>query len=438
MKINITLFILLIVSLKLPAQQADTLTTERFSIHAQTTVINQSKTAFNAKYTGANSLLPTAENQTSITSTLFLGVKLWTGATAYINPELAGGSGLSASYGVADATNGETFRVADAAPAIYLARLYFNQLIPLSKDYIYQDQDMNQISGFVPSRYISITIGKIGISDFFDKNKFSHDPRTQFMAWSLMSNGAWDYPANTRGYTPSLVLAYSTPKAELRYGFSLVPTAANGSVMNWNIRQAGSHTFEFTKRYKIAGQEGTFRMLGFLTIANMGNYAQSLASNPENPVIQSVEKIGNIKYGFGVNAEQDISTDLGCFFRASWNDGKNETWAFTEIDRSISAGLSLSGKRWKRNNDVLGLAYVLSGISEPHRDYLAAGGKGFMLGDGNLNYGLEQLTELYYSLELLKNKIYLTGAYQLLLNPGYNKDRSGPVNVFSARLHFEI
>jgi len=438
MKINFTLVVLLIFAVKSFAQQADTLKTERFSVHAQTTVVNQNKPAFDAKYTGDNSLLPGKESQTSLTSTLYLGERLWKGASAYINPEIAGGSGLSASLGVADATNGETFRVADPAPVIYVARVYFNQMFPLTKETIPQTGDANQIQGYLPAKYLSLTVGKVSVSDFFDKNKFSHDPRNQFMAWSLMNNGAWDYPANTRGYTPSFVVEYVTPDNELRYGFSLIPTTANGAIMDWAISKAGSHTLEFTHRYKIAGQEGAVRLLGFFTTGKMGSYSQSIALNPVNPLVQKVEKYGNTKYGFALNAEQNITNDLGCFLRASWNDGKNETWAFTEIDRTVSAGLSMTGERWKRKNDNVGLAYVVSGISQAHQDYLRAGGKGFMLGDGNLNYGLEHLTELYYSFELLENKIYLTGTYQLLINPGYNKDRQGPVNVFSARLHFKI
>ena len=438
MKFKFTLVILLIITLKLPAQNADSLKTETFSIHAQTTIINQNKTAFSAKYSGDNSLTTQAESQTSITSTLFLGARLWKGAGVFVNPELGGGAGLSSTLGIAAAPNGETYRIGNPAPQIDIARLYFSQIFPFTKQTSYQASDFNQIGSFIPTSYLSVTVGKISISDYFDKNKFSHDPRTQFMCWGLMSNGAWDYPANTRGYTPSVVLEYITPSDELRYAFSLVPTVANGSVMNWDISKTGSNTLEYTRHYKIANQEGSVRLLGFFTLAHMGNYLQSLALNPINPLIQSVEKYGNTKYGFGINAEQNITTDLGCFFRASWNDGNNETWAFTEIDQSMSAGISMTGERWKRKNDNIGVALVVSGISKPHQDYLRAGGKGFILGDGNLNYAPEQLTEIYYSFELIPNSLYLSGTYQLVVNPAYNKDRSGPVNIFSARLHLRI
>ncbi len=422
--------------LKVNGQQMDTLKYERFSIHAQTTVITQFKPAFNAKYTGQNSLVPQEEIKRSITSTLFLGAKLWQGASIYINPEIGGGSGLSASLGVGASTNGETYRIGNSAPAFELARFFFRQIIPLNKDLSYQESDINKLGGKKPTNFFSFTIGKICVSDYFDSNRYSHDPRTQFMSWALMSNGAWDFPANTKGYTPSLVLEYVTPKHELRYGFSLVPTKPNGMIMNWNINKAGSHTLEYTYIYTIAGKKGAMHLLSFFTSANMGNYNQSLALNPTAPELPSTEKYGHTKYGFGVNCEQEINNELGMFFRSSWNDGRNETWIFTEIDRSLSFGISSNGNKWNRQYDNVGLAYVVSGLSTPHRKYLQAGGMGFELGDGNLNYAFEQLAEIYYSMELTKY-LFISGTYQFILNPAYNKDR-GPVNVFSVRVHVII
>jgi high affinity Mn2+ porin len=421
---------------KIYGQQADTTKQEQFSFHAQTTVINQYKPAFYAKYSGQNSLIPREENKLSLTSTLFCGAKLWQGASVFINPEIAGGSGLSGSLGVAASTNGETYRIGDPAPQFELARFFFCQVFSLSKENEYEEGDINKLGGRIPSSFFSFTIGKICVSDYFDRNTFSHDPRTQFMSWALMSNGAWDFPANTKGYTPSILLEFVTPKFELRYGFSLVPKSANGMVMNWDIQQAGSHTLEYTQNYTLNGNKGSLRLLTFFTTANMGNYNKSLALDPLAPDITATRKNGNTKYGFGINAEQFINKDLGVFFRTSWNDGNNETWVFTEIDRSASVGISSGGSRWGRQNDNLGLAFVTSGLSPQHRAYLKAGGKGFVLGDGNLNYSWEHLAELYYTLEFTRN-IFISGAYQFLVNPGYNKDR-GPVNVFSIRVHSEI
>ncbi len=430
--------LLIILSLSLSAQQKDTIKEERFSIHAQTTIIYQYKLPFNAPYSGEHSLSTTNENQTSITSTLFAGARLWKGAGIFVNPELAGGSGLSQALGIAAETNGESFRIGDPAPAIYLARLYYRQLFSLTKERLYQSADANQLAQYIPQKYLALTLGKIGISDYFDDNKYSHDPRTQFMSWGLMSNGAWDYPANTRGYTPSFIIEYITPYREIRLGASLVPLVANGSDMNWNINKAGAYTIEYTHRYKLANRDGTFRILSFYNTANMGIYRKSISIDPTNPIIENTRTFGNHKYGFAVNMEQEISNDLGCFVKASWNDGNNETWMFTEIDHSLSAGISITGQRWKRANDNFGLADVVSGLSKPHREYLKAGGNGFMLGDGNLSYSVEELAEVYYAADIYKGHIFLTGAYQFLLNPGYNKDREGPVNVFSVRLHTNI
>lgn len=441
MKINhekkyIAFLLFSIILSKVYGQEADSTKEELFSIHAQTTVITQYKPSFPAKYTGANSLIPQAETQRSVTSTLFLGTRLWQGASFFINPEIAGGSGLSGSMGVGASTNGETYRVGDPAPQFELARLFLRQSIPLNNHQKYQESDFNEFGGKFPTNYLSFTIGKISLPDYFDLNKYSHDPRTQFMSWALMDNGAWDFAANTKGYTPSIIFEFVSPADELSYGFSLVATTANGMIMNWKIDKAGSHTLEYTHNYFLGGKNGKIRLLSYFTKANMGNYEQSIALNPTLPDITATRKNGNTKFGFSINAEQSLTKNMGAFLRAGWNDGKNETWAFTEIDRTLSAGISTDGRKWNRKDDTAGLAYVISGLSTPHRNYLKAGGRGFELGDGKLNYGLEQLAEFYYSFEL-KEELYLSGAYQFIVNPGYNKDR-GPVNVFSVRVRIEI
>ncbi len=423
------------------AQQADSLrkaNTEWFSIHMQATVINQFKPAFKVSYSGDNSLSPQKESQTSITSTLFLGARLWKGASIYFNPEIAGGSGLSQALGIGDATNGETFRVGSSSPKVYIARVFMRQIFALRSAKIYQETDQNQLAGYIPEKYLALTVGKVGIADYFDDNSYSHDARTQFMCWGLMDNGAWDYPANTRGYTPSAILEYITPKHELRYSVSLLPKVANGPTMDWNLGRSSAHNLEYTHRHNIGDHKGAVRLLAFYNTTNMGNYRQSIAFSPINPDLSSSQKYGNYKYGFTINAEQEINSHFGAFGRASWNDGNTEIWAFTQIDNSVSGGFLLDGSYWKRPNDHIGLAYVTSGLSKPHQDYLNAGGKDFMLGDGKLNYSREHLIETYYSFELKKDQLYLTCAYQFLMNPGYNKDRQGPVNVFSIRVHMNI
>lgn len=376
------------------------------------------------------------ETATSITSTLFAGARLWKGAEAYFNPELSGGAGFSKTLGVAGFPNGETFRVGSAEPKIYLARLYLTQNFEWGSDKDTLTDDANQLAGLKSKRYFSITAGKFGMADFFDGNTFSHDPRTQFMNWSLMSNGAWDYPANTRGYVLGLYTELGMPDWSLRFAFTTTTTTANGSVWDARVGKANTQTLEYEKRYALNGQKGALRLLGFRNNGKMGRYRDALAfSNP--PVVDTVQAYGHHKYGFGINAEQFLTKDFGLFARASWNDGSTETWAFTEIDRSISIGGVLKGSSWRRDDDEIGIALVDNGISRDHRDYLAAGGYGFIIGDGKLNYGTELIAELYYKLNAYQHKFYISPDYQFVMNPAYNKDR-GPVNVFAIRAHAEF
>jgi len=432
----IVLAMLILFVLKVNGQNSDSTKDDRFTIHAQTTVITQWKPAFKAKYSDANSLISHSETQRSSTATLYLGTRLWKGASVYLNPEVAGGSGLSGSLGVGASSNGETYRIDNGSPKFELARLFITQIIPLTKETQYQESDLNKLGGKIPTSYLALTVGKICVTDFFDLNKYSHDPRTQFMSWALMNNGSWDFPANTSGYTPSIVLEYITPENEWRAAFSLEPKVANTMAMNWNVSRTGAYMLEYTHNYTLNNKKGALRLVSYYNLAHMGNYNQSILLNPNAPNILSTEAYGHSKYGFGINCEQEITKEMGLFLRAGWNDGNNETWAYTEIDRTVSLGISSNGKNWKRPNDNVGLAYIVSGLSVPHRNYLRAGGLGFELGDGTLNYSPEQLTELYYSMELIKN-LYLSGTYQFTLNPGYNKDR-GPVNVFSLRVHMAI
>ena len=418
-------------------QYSDTVKEQLYNVHGQATVITQFQTNFSAKYSGVNSLNDNAQNATSCGATLFMTGRLWKNASLIFDPEIMGGGGLSDATGIAELTNGETFRVGAPSPKVYIARLALTQIIPLTKERVWQDEDANQLRVKIPTRYLSITAGKVNVGDYFDDNAYAHDPRTQFMNWNLMDAGAWDYPANTRGYTPSVILQYISKNDALRYGFSLIAVTANGSIMNWNIGKAHSQTIEYDHNYQIGKKAGTVRLLAFLTNGDMGNYTEAMQQLPDTPNIILTRKYGRIKYGFAINAEQSLTNDLGVFLRGSWNDGKTETWAFTEIDHTLSLGGQLIGNSWHRPNDKVGFAYAIAGISKQHRKYLQAGGSGFILGDGNLNYGAENMLEAYYNAQITKN-IFISGDYQFILNPGYNQDRKGPVHVFSVRVHFDI
>ncbi|MBS1617876.1 MAG: carbohydrate porin [Bacteroidetes bacterium] len=414
----------------------DTIRQQRWNIHFQSTVIGQWHPAFADPYSGQNSLRSHEGAKVSITTTLFAGVRLWKGAEFYFNPEISGGEGLSQALGVAGALNGETFRVGSATPKVYVARLFLRQYIALSKEYEWVDNDFNQLHVKRPVSYLSFLVGRINIADYFDNNSVAHDARRQFLNWSLMGAGAWDYPANTRGYTYGFVAEWKHKQWGLRYSFATLPKSANASNMNYDPRLALAHVLEAEGGWKLKnGLTGTVRLLGFLNVANMGSYR--LATLMDTPDITATRKYSRSKAGFGINAEQQVTPEATVFARYSWNDGQNETWVFTEIDNSFSAGAMTSGKYWKRPLDNIGLSVVTNGISKAHRDYLAKGGYGFIIGDGRLNYAQEFITELYYSFAVYKDYIFITPDYQFVLNPGYNKDR-GPVNAFAVRLHAEF
>ena len=412
----------------------DTVKQERFSFHFQETTITQYKPSFYAPYSGMNSLSPEQETQSSITSTLFGSARLWQGAEAGFDPELSGGSGLSKTEGIAAFPNGETFRVGSTAPAIYIARLYFRQRFEWGKDKDTLQDDVNQLAGLKSKRYFMFQVGKWGMADFFDNNEFSHDPREQFMNWALMDNGAWDYPANTRGYVLGAYAELGQPAWTLRFAFTMVTTQPNGAVWDQNIGRANTQTLEYERRYSVNGQKGAVRVLIFDNGGKPGNYNQAIAQNPTAPNVDSTEAYGRRKYGFGISADQYLNKYFGVFARLGYNDGHTQTWYFTEIDRSLSFGGTLKGGLWKRDDDELGVAFIGSGLSAEHRDYLADGGYGFLIGDGKLNYSPEMVAELYYKINAYKKMFWLSPDYQFILNPAYNADR-GPVNVFSIRLH---
>jgi high affinity Mn2+ porin len=411
--------------------------TLRYNFHFQLTTVTQQKYGFKVPYTGNNSLTGKRETQSTLTSTLFFGAKLWHYAAVYLNPEVAGGSGISSAHGIADFTNGEAFRVGDPAPTIYAARIYFRQYISLGNEDVTIAEGANQVYTRRPKTYLSFVAGKFSIADFFDNNAYSHDPRSQFFNWGLMSNGAWDYPANVRGYTWGGVIEYGSEKFKLRAASVMVPLEANGNVMDKKFANANSNVIEAELPFHLGDHGGILRLLSFYTQAHMGNYNLSVAENPGSPDITATRKYSRNKFGWGVNIEQSLSDNAGLFFRASWNDGKNETWAFTEIDRSISGGILTNGARWRRPGDQLGFGTVISGLSPDHRNYLAAGGYGFIIGDGALNYGHEWVTEIFYRLNPLHKNFFITPNYQFVVNPGYNKAR-GPAHVAAVRIHVEF
>jgi len=430
---------LLLFFLPVKAQQNNALLKDSgWTYHFQLTGIIQGRPSINAPYSGQNSLQTGSEKAFSVTSTLFAGRKLWKGASLYFNPEMAGGRGISSTLGIAGFPNGETFRIGDAEPVVYIARIFFRQYISLDKGHLISlADDMNQVNEKVSVSRICFTLGKFGIADFFDDNNVSHDPRNDFMNWGLMNNGAYDYAANTRGYTYGFVAEYIKPRWTLRFGTALMPTYANGPKLDFHYFKTNSETIELEKRYTLHQHKGTVRLLGYYNVSKAPRYEDVIAAKM-NGTDTSLDVIigkeyGGKKIGFGINAEQELCDAVSAFLRLGWNDGKTATWAFAEIDNSVSAGIRIYGKEWKRVEDNIGVAILSNGISSGHRNFLNAGGYGFMIGDGKLpNYSREDIAEIFYQSKIFSN-LWATIDYQFAGHPAYNRDR-GPVHVFAARI----
>ncbi|MFY9551467.1 MAG: carbohydrate porin [Thermoanaerobaculia bacterium] len=409
----------------------------RTDLHFQLTTVTQAHPSFDAPYSGQNSLSPDPEHETTITATLFLGARLWKGAEIYVNPELSGGSGLSHTFGIAGFPNGEAFRVGDAEPRIYLGRLMLRQTVAIGPETEPVEEGANQLGGRRPVRRWTLTVGKFGMGDFFDGNAYSHDPRTQFLNWADWTAGAWDYAADTRGYTWGFVIERDDVAWAARFAATAQPKVANGLRFDTDLLHAYALSGEFERRYEVGGKKGAARLILFYNRANMGNYREAIAqAGGLPPDVTATRRVGRSKWGFVVNLEQAVGNAWGLFLRGSWSDGANEAWAYAEIERSLTVGGRWKGPLRSRPDDEAGVAFILDGLSNDHRDYLTAGGYGFMIGDGRLSYGLETIADLYYQAALVKY-VWLAAGYQFIARPAYNRDR-GPVHVFGARLHVEF
>ena len=414
------------------------------TFHFQATVLHQKHLAFKAAFNGVfganggSTLDNKFEQATSLTSTIFFGTRLWTNASAYFNPEISGGRGFSAVTGIAGFPNGETYKVGNVAPIPFVGRAYFQQILSLSDESVYQEDDVNQLAGYVPVKRLTFRAGKFSLLDIFDDNVVSHDPRSDFMNWALMGMGAWDYPADTRGYTLGVSGAYTSPKWSLIFAASTMPTTGNGPHQDLNVLKAHSFTFQVERKFEIVDKPGKIKVIFYDSKYNGPYYADLIRSITLHDTLAVNKGTGyrGIKWGGGVNLEQVLTNDLTLGARASWSDGHAVTWAFTPIDRSYSLGLKLTGRTWGRPQDVAGLSGLLNGLATIHKSYLAAGGLDYLIGDGKLpKYSMEKIIEVFYAARF-KKVLFLTPDYQFVNSPAYNPLR-GPVHVFSFRFHFE-
>ena len=415
-------------------------TDSRYTLHYQATVIENGDARFAAPYSGPNSLQPSPQRAVSVTSTLFMGMRFIPGTEVYLNPELSGGRGISGATGVAGQMNGEIYRVGDAAPVVSTARLFVRQVFGFGGETEKIDDGLNQVAGTAATRRLTVVAGKFSLVDYFDANAYSHDPRSQFLNWTLMSPGAWDYPADTRGYTWGAMAEWHQPEWAARAAFVAEPKQANQLDLDRRVGRAngsvveGEHQLHF-----IGGRKGAARLLVYVNQSDMGNYDQAIANAARAggiPNVVSTRKYGRTKYGFSFNADQELTDSLGGFARGSWSDGRNETWAFTEVDASEALGVEWKPARWGRADDRWGAAFVSNELSGPHRRYLADGGYGFLLGDGALRYGPEMIAETYYRFPV-REHLFVSPDYQFVVNPGYNRDR-GPAQVWALRVHAEF
>lgn len=427
--LHVPLFIL-VLGRALPARAQEA---ETWSLHGQATTVTQGHGAFPSPYAGPNSLESRKEIRTSFTATLFLGRRLWEGGEFYVNPEAASGQGISRVLGLAGAANGEIYRVDSPELKVAVARVFLRQTWDLDGTAEAVARDANQLAGRWSARRVVLTLGRFSASDVFDQNAYAHDPRSQFLNWALMDTASWDYPADTRGYTWGAALELVWDTWALRAGSFLEPKVANGLLFDHHVARAHGDVIEVEHTHEIGGRAGRVRLMGYANHAGMGDYRESLALAPAAPDVTATRREGRIKYGWGLSAEQALTADLGAFLRAGWNDGRTETWAFTEVDRTAAGGLSLAGPRWGRPEDRLGLAAVVNGLSPDHRAYLAAGGEGFILGDGRLNAGQERIVEAYYAFEAARGFTVSLDA-ERVQNPAFNRDR-GPLSIFALRLH---
>ena len=408
---------------------------EVWNLHFQNTWVPQYHGSFPAAYSGANSLSTSPELNLSFTATLFLGLKLWEGGFLYADPEVPAGSGFSHVTGLADFSNGEISKVGTESPVYNQARFYFQQVFGLGGEKEKVDDDQNQLAALLDVSRITLTAGKFSLNDFFDNNAYAHDPRTQFLNLALVDNLAWDYSADTHGYTLGVVAELNQKDWALRGAGALLSTVANGPDYDWNIPRAGSLNAELEWRFQQGADPGKVRLLAYVNDAHMGDYQEALDLSPVNPDVTQTHAY-RAKYGLGLNGELVVNADFGIFGRLGWNNGTTESWELTAVDQTASLGAVMKGRGWGRPDDQLGMGLVVNGLTAVHQAYLAAGGLDFIIGDGALNYAPEEVAELYYLCKPIP-EVGLTLDLQGVNHPAYNQDR-GPVGILSARAHWEI
>ncbi len=412
------------------------LQTDNFAVHGQTTFLEQYAPAFRAPYSGTNSLVPNQGRETW-DATAFLGMRLWDGAEFWVNPEIDQGFGLSGTFGVAGFPSGEAYKVGESVPYARVPRAFIRQTIDLGGDTQKVDAAANQFSGSQTANRLVITIGKFGVTDIFDTNKYAHDPRGDFMNWAIVDTGTFDYAAEAWGFSYGAAAEWYQGDWTVRGGVFDQSTVPNSTDLDPTFQQF-QWVGEIERRYELWGQPGKLAVTGFLTRGRMGSFADAIALAQATGAPADIAAVRQYKSrgGLSLNLEQQITEQVGVFARAGFANGNVEPYDFADIDRTAVAGVAVNGKQWGRPDDTFGFAGVINGISSIHQQFLNDGGLGILVGDGQLPHpGPEKIIETYY--ELPMSFVKLTIDYQFISNPGYNSDR-GPVSVIGARLHSQF
>jgi high affinity Mn2+ porin len=418
-------------------EQAEEVEQEFWAIHGQGTNVWLLQPVFRSPYRGPQSLSPAANGRETVDVTLYAGIRPWPGAEIWLNPEVDQGFGLSNTFGVAGYPSGEAYKVGKAEPYIVVQRGFLRQTIDLGGPTEKLEPDLNQLGGTQTANRLVFTMGKYAVVDIFDTNKYAHDPRNDFFNWSIIDQGAFDYAANSWGYTYGGAAEWYQDWWTARAGVFDLSQAPNTVALSHGFGQ-GQFVAELEERHSLWDQPGKLKFLYWLTRGRLGAYLDAIslgAPTGQTPSTSDVRRF-RTKDGAGLNLEQQLAQDFGVFARASLSQGTVEEVDFTDINQSISAGLSLTGSRWDRPDDTVGLAGAVNRISHQGKLYLAAGGLGGIIGDGQLpNAGPEQILEAYYNVALF-SFAHFTADYQFIRNPAYNRDR-GPVSIFGLRLHVQ-
>jgi len=425
-------------------KESSALDSDSLSFHGQTTFVEQAHPAFPSSFQGINSLPSNAEGRETWDITLYAGLRLWKGAELWINPELDQGFGFASTHGAAGFPSAEAFKIGRDYPYARIQRYFIRQTIDLGGEIEKVDADVNQFAGSRSANRFVLTAGKFTITDIFDTNKYANNPKTDFLNWSVVNAGTFDYAGDGWGFSYGAAAEWYLGRFTVRGGiFDLSVTPAGGISPSGGFLDPTFRQFqlvgEIEERHELWGQPGKIKLTGFLSRGRAGSFQDAINLSAMTGTLADINavRVYQSRPGVSINLEQQVSENVGVFARAGWADGNVEPWDFTDIDRTVSGGVSITGKAWGRPDDTIGIAGAINGISPVHEAFLNAGGLGILVGDGMLpNPRLEKIIETYYSYAISSStKISLD--YQFIADPAYNADR-GPVNVFSGRFHWQF